>query len=212
MSLFGQDDDTFTSTMLLNMDQLHKQLDKDEFQEDGSMAAFWVINRQFQMFIDSQFTLDYDSQMTDKYFAEYTRIKVKQFRETLLQHMSSVKKFVAEKIPLDADLVVTKSSGTESGKQDTSSMSGNDANADDANIKPVYDEEPMAEIQLTAEYNVTATRQQHTEQPKIINEGRVTEQCQVKSPMLDSSLDNKKIFQEWKHIVLLLNLNIKINL
>ncbi|GJT41297.1 hypothetical protein Tco_0941162 [Tanacetum coccineum] len=42
MSLFGQDVDTFTSTMLLNVDQLQKQLDKDEFQEDGSMAAFWV--------------------------------------------------------------------------------------------------------------------------------------------------------------------------
>ncbi|GJU19115.1 hypothetical protein Tco_1147081 [Tanacetum coccineum] len=40
MSLFGQDVDTFTSTMLLNVDQLQKQLDKDEFQEDGSIAAF----------------------------------------------------------------------------------------------------------------------------------------------------------------------------
>ncbi|GJY94505.1 hypothetical protein Tco_0510866 [Tanacetum coccineum] len=33
MSLFGQDVDTFTSTMLLNVDQLQKQLDKDKFQE-----------------------------------------------------------------------------------------------------------------------------------------------------------------------------------
>ncbi|GJZ23024.1 hypothetical protein Tco_0560483 [Tanacetum coccineum] len=40
MSLFGQDADSFTSIMLLNVDQLQKQLDKDEFQEDGSMAAF----------------------------------------------------------------------------------------------------------------------------------------------------------------------------
>ncbi|GJX10763.1 hypothetical protein Tco_0200622 [Tanacetum coccineum] len=65
MSLYGQDVDTFTSTMLLNVDQLQKQLDKDEFQEDGSMATFWVVNNQSQKFIDSQFTLDYDSQMTD---------------------------------------------------------------------------------------------------------------------------------------------------
>ncbi|GJY45391.1 hypothetical protein Tco_0434454 [Tanacetum coccineum] len=77
MSLFGQDDETFTSTMFLNVDQLQKQLDKYEFQEDGSMAAFWVINKQFQKFIDSQFTLNYDSQRTDKYFAEYPRIEVK---------------------------------------------------------------------------------------------------------------------------------------
>ncbi|GJU34406.1 hypothetical protein Tco_1182760 [Tanacetum coccineum] len=41
-----------------------------------------------------------------------------------------------------------------------------------------------------------ATGQQHTKQPEIITEGRVdqyTEKCQVKSPMIDSSLDNKTI-------------------
>ncbi|GJQ96867.1 hypothetical protein Tco_0008006 [Tanacetum coccineum] len=97
MSLFGQDDDTFTNTMFLNVDQLQKHLDKDDFQEDGSMAAFWVINRQFQKFIDSQFSLDYDSQMTNKYFVEYTRIEVKHFKDTLLQHMGNVKKSVAER-------------------------------------------------------------------------------------------------------------------
>nr|GEU69353.1 hypothetical protein [Tanacetum cinerariifolium] len=51
MSLFGQDADTFTSTMLLNVDHLQKQLDKDEFQEDGSMTAFWGVNNQFQKFM-----------------------------------------------------------------------------------------------------------------------------------------------------------------
>ncbi|GJW44675.1 hypothetical protein Tco_0073474 [Tanacetum coccineum] len=40
MTLFGQDNETFTSTMFLNLDQLQRQLDKDEFQEDKSMAAF----------------------------------------------------------------------------------------------------------------------------------------------------------------------------
>ncbi|GJW82596.1 hypothetical protein Tco_0146571 [Tanacetum coccineum] len=46
---------------------------------------------------------------------------------------------------LDASLVNTSSSGTKYGKQDTSSSSGNDVDADDAYINPVYDEEPMAE-------------------------------------------------------------------
>ncbi|GJW99493.1 hypothetical protein Tco_0183407 [Tanacetum coccineum] len=91
-TLFEQDVQTFTGIMLLNLDQLEKQLDKDEFQGDRSMAAFCVINKQFQMFIDSQFTWDYDSQMTEKYFAEYTGIEVKQFRETLLLHMDAIKK------------------------------------------------------------------------------------------------------------------------
>ncbi|GJU34819.1 hypothetical protein Tco_1183173 [Tanacetum coccineum] len=96
-TLFEQDVQTFTGIMLLNLDQLEKQLDKDEFQGDRSMAAFCVINKQFQMFIDTQSTWDYDSQMTEKYFAEYTGIEVKQFRETLLLHMGNVKKSLAER-------------------------------------------------------------------------------------------------------------------
>ncbi|GJX12033.1 hypothetical protein Tco_0201892 [Tanacetum coccineum] len=68
----GQDVQTFTGIMLLNLDQLEKQLDKDEFQGDRSMAAFCVINKQFQKFIDWQYFLDYDSEMTEEYFAKFT--------------------------------------------------------------------------------------------------------------------------------------------
>nr|GEW12411.1 hypothetical protein [Tanacetum cinerariifolium] len=38
-----------------------------------------------------------------------------------------------------------QSSGTESEMQDESSTSWNDTNVDDADIRPIYDEEPMAE-------------------------------------------------------------------
>ncbi|GKA66948.1 hypothetical protein Tco_0766756 [Tanacetum coccineum] len=79
-------------------------------------------------------------------------------------------------------------------QDDNSRGSGNDTDADDADIRPVYDEEPMAEVQLTAECNIFAIGQQHIEQLEIINEGRVDqyhEQCQVKSHMLDSSPDNQ---------------------
>ncbi|GKA38701.1 hypothetical protein Tco_0731252 [Tanacetum coccineum] len=76
MTLFGQDNDTFTSTMFIYVDQLQNQLDKDEFQEDKSLAAFWVLNNQFQKFIDWQYFLDYDSEMIEKLFSEYTGIKV----------------------------------------------------------------------------------------------------------------------------------------
>ncbi|GJR61425.1 retrotransposon protein, putative, ty1-copia subclass [Tanacetum coccineum] len=44
MTLFGQDNETFTSTMSLNLDQLQRQLDKDEFQEDKSMALILGVN------------------------------------------------------------------------------------------------------------------------------------------------------------------------
>ncbi|GJZ93842.1 hypothetical protein Tco_0666045 [Tanacetum coccineum] len=81
---------------------------------------------------------------------------------------------------LDASLVDTESSETTLKEQDTSSRSGNDAHADDANIRPIYDEEPMAEVQTTAEINIFATGQQHTEHPEFNNEGKVdqnAEQC-----------------------------------
>nr|GFA07102.1 hypothetical protein [Tanacetum cinerariifolium] len=148
--LFGQDVKTFTSMMFLYVDQLEKQLDKEELQEDGSMAAFW---------------------MTNKSFSEYTRIKAKDFKDTLLKHMSSVKKSIVKRArherqydrrvnetqmqmqegevnrgkALDADLIVLESSRTESEKHDTSSKSRNDTHAEDAYINTVNDKEPMAE-------------------------------------------------------------------
>nr|GEX07071.1 hypothetical protein [Tanacetum cinerariifolium] len=129
MTLFGQDNETFTSTMFLYVDQLQNKVDKDEFQEDKTMAAFWVLSNQF---------------------SEYIGIKVKQFRETLLLHMDNVKKSVAErtrhkrqydrrvtKIRMqlreskvvsskawDAGLAVTDSSGTKSDEHITRSCSG----------------------------------------------------------------------------------------
>ncbi|GKA89919.1 hypothetical protein Tco_0811731 [Tanacetum coccineum] len=83
MLLFVQDDETFTSTMFLNVDQLQKPLDKDKFQEDGSMAAFGKAVGQNQ----------------------------------------------------------------------------NDTDANHADIIPIYDEEPMVEIQFTAKCNVFAIGQ-----------------------------------------------------
>ncbi|GJT76354.1 hypothetical protein Tco_1043079 [Tanacetum coccineum] len=66
---------------------------------------------------------------------------------------------------LDVGLVVTESSGTNPDKQDTSSSSENyTTHAVDANIGPVNDEEPFAEVQLTAQHNILANEQQHTEQ------------------------------------------------
>ncbi|GJR51490.1 hypothetical protein Tco_1402011 [Tanacetum coccineum] len=56
--------------------------------------------------------------------------------------MGNVKKPVTE---------ITKSNGSESEVKDDSSRSGNDTNANGADIKHIYDEEPMAEVQLTAE-------------------------------------------------------------
>ncbi|GKB56709.1 hypothetical protein Tco_0912895 [Tanacetum coccineum] len=145
--IFDQDVQTFTGTMFLNLDQLERHLDKEEFQENRSMAAFKI--------------------------------------EEGNVYMGKA---------LDASLVVTERSGTESGKQDTSSRSGNDADADNADIKPVYDKESMAEVQLTIKCNVIAKEQQHAEQPDFINKERVdqdAEQCHDTRPLLAKLIKNK---------------------
>ncbi|GJW00723.1 hypothetical protein Tco_1555974 [Tanacetum coccineum] len=155
--------------MFLNMDQLEKQFDKKEFQEIESMAAFKVLEIQFQMFIKSRIYLD------DEYVTTEEKVDTSK--------------------ALDASLVDIESSVTKSKEQDTSSSSMNDAHVDNADIKPIYDEEPMAEVQTIAEINVLATRQQHTEQPEFNNEGEVdqnTEQYHDTFPLHAKLNNNQK--------------------
>ncbi|GJW35011.1 hypothetical protein Tco_0057931 [Tanacetum coccineum] len=155
-TLFGQDIETFTGTMFLNVDQLEKQLDKDEFKEIESMAAF----------------------------------------KTTEDKVDSSK-------ALDASLVDTESSGIALKEQVTSSRSGNDEHAVDADIKPVYDEEPMTEVHTTAEINIFATGQQHTEQPKFNNEGEVDQnvkQCHDTCP-LPANINDKKTTELSNHLL-----------
>ncbi|GJU80054.1 hypothetical protein Tco_1282419 [Tanacetum coccineum] len=110
------------------------------------------------------------------------------------RQMQTIEENVDTSNAMDASVVDTESSGTESKEQDTSSRSGNDAHADDANIRPIYDEEPMAEVQMTAEINIFATGQQHTEQPEFNNEGEVdqnAEQCHDTCPLPAKLTDNQ---------------------
>ncbi|GKA94103.1 hypothetical protein Tco_0816089 [Tanacetum coccineum] len=120
MSLFGtQDFDTSQVANAPNVDQLQKQLNKDEFQEDGSMAAFWVKTTNSRSYHSKRYT-------------------------TPTPGSEQESKIDTGKA-LDADLVDTESIRTDSTVQDDSSRSGNDTDADDAYIRPIYDEEPMAE-------------------------------------------------------------------
>ncbi|GJV97414.1 hypothetical protein Tco_1548991 [Tanacetum coccineum] len=138
---------SFLSFHVLNVDQLEKQLDKEEFQEIGSMASFKVLEKQFQMFIKSRIYLDDEFVvMTCNYFLQYTQLSIPEFRDTLIQHVESITEGkVGTGKALDASLVNTESNGTKSKEQDTSSRSRDDAHDDDADIRPLYDEEPMAE-------------------------------------------------------------------
>ncbi|GJW35180.1 hypothetical protein Tco_0058100 [Tanacetum coccineum] len=129
--------------------------------------------------------------MTEKLFAEYTGIKVKQFKETLLLHMGNVQKSVAQRTrhkrqhdrrmnerhmqsreskvvsskALDARLVVTQCSRTKSDEHITSSSLGTYiTHVADTDIRLVNDQVPSAEVHLTAQHNVLSNEQQHIDQ------------------------------------------------
>nr|GFB01989.1 hypothetical protein [Tanacetum cinerariifolium] len=62
---------------------------------------------------------------------------------------------------VDDDLVVKESSGTESKVQDDNSRSENDTDVDDADIKPIYNEELMAETTSLLANNADLKAQIH---------------------------------------------------
>nr|GEX30002.1 hypothetical protein [Tanacetum cinerariifolium] len=204
--------------MFLNMEQLEKQLDKEDFQEIGSIDAFNVLETQFQMFITLRVCLnDEYVAMTRNYFIQYTQQAILEFHDTLIQHLGSVKKSIDERAQhkreydswvnerqmqtteekvdmskaLDASSVDTESNRTESKEQDTSSSSGYDAHDDGADIIPIYDEEPMAKVQTTDEINVFAIGQQHTEQPEFNNEGKEREAASAKPHHMIASSNSR---------------------
>ncbi|GKB20884.1 hypothetical protein Tco_0854807 [Tanacetum coccineum] len=110
--------------------------------------------------------------MDSTYYVDTLGLEVQHFRDTLLQHLGNVKKSVAERTrhqrkyerkvnkrqmqtqesnidtgkALDADLVDTESIRTDSTVQDDSSRSGNDTNADDADIRPITTKEPLVDL------------------------------------------------------------------
>ncbi|GKG00252.1 hypothetical protein Tco_0301942, partial [Tanacetum coccineum] len=62
------------------------------------MAAFKVLETQFQMFIKSRIYLDDEYVVTTRnYFLQYTQLAIPEFHDTLMQHLESVKKSIDER-------------------------------------------------------------------------------------------------------------------
>ncbi|GKA30906.1 hypothetical protein Tco_0717211 [Tanacetum coccineum] len=190
-TLFVQDLETFTGTMFLNMDQPEKQLDNKEFQEIRSMASFKVLETQFQMFIKSRIYLDDEYVViTRSYFLQYTQLEIPEFLNILIQYMESVKKSIDKreihKREYDSRVNERQMQTTEGNVDTCKALDASLVNTE-RNIRPIYDEEPMAKVQITTKINVFAIGQQHTEQPEFNNEGEVdqnAEQCHDTCPFL----------------------------
>ncbi|GJZ56550.1 hypothetical protein Tco_0611743 [Tanacetum coccineum] len=118
------------------------------------MLVFKVLVTQFQTFIKSRTYFDDEYVvMTRKYFLEYTQLEIREFHVTLIQHMEYVIKSIDKRTLHKREYgssVNERQMQTTEEKVDTSTTLN-------ANIKPIYDEEPMAEVPKTADNNFFAT-------------------------------------------------------
>ncbi|GJY64974.1 hypothetical protein Tco_0466434 [Tanacetum coccineum] len=187
--------------MFHNLDQLRLQFERENLQEVNAKTCLGVLRTQFKEFFAFKGvnSLDYLNQLKQEDFKDYTGCKPETYRSNLLNYLDILEKFIDKRVLkygelwmkesemqmqegkvdtiklLDDSLFVMESSRTKSEKHDTSSRSRNDTYAEDADVRPKYDEEPLTEVQLTAKHNVLANEQQHTEQSKPIYDMYVLE-------------------------------------
>nr|GFC22506.1 hypothetical protein [Tanacetum cinerariifolium] len=101
---------------------------------------------------------------------------------------------------LDVGLVVTKSNETKSERHVSSSKYGNDTHAEDEIINSVNDKQPMAEVQLSAEDNILASVQQHSEQSESIYDTFLLEKVDRNTNSTNMSHRGREIDQNAKNV------------
>ncbi|GJV44585.1 hypothetical protein Tco_1429121 [Tanacetum coccineum] len=211
VALFDQDNQTFTESLLFNLDNLEKKLDREEFQETESIGAFRVLMKQFRTLINFRYCFDdFDGAMIRK--AQHKQENNRKVNDRVMQSKEGK---VDSSKALDAGLVVTESNETKSERHVSSSRSGKDTHAEDADINSVNDKQPLAEVQLTVQHDTLANEQQHSVQSEPIYDTHLlekvdrntipdstnmchrggeieqnAEKCQVSCPLLDLSFDN----------------------
>ncbi|GJR20547.1 hypothetical protein Tco_0969074 [Tanacetum coccineum] len=209
MALLNQDNQTFTESLLLNLGNLEKQLDREEFQETESIK---YTRTEIQQFRDA---LIQHMKSVKKSIDERAQHKRENNRRVNDRVMQSKEGKVDSSTTLDVGLVVTESNETESERHVSSSRSEKDTHAEDAEINSVNDKQPLAEVQLTVQHDTLANGQQHYVQSEPIYDThmlekvdrntipdstnmchrggeieRNAEKCQVSCPLLDLSFDN----------------------
>ncbi|GKB58713.1 hypothetical protein Tco_0914899 [Tanacetum coccineum] len=243
--LFGEEHQTFRLKMLHNLDQLRLQFERENLLEVNAKTCLEVFRTQFKEFPqkgrDLLKYLDILERLIDKTvikrLIDQIVLKYDEFRmkDCEVKTIKEIEKPLNEAIPHEHKIeksfklqskdvqinlmqegkVDMESSETKSDEQNTSSRSGNDADTDDAVIRPVNDQEPLVEVQLTAPHNVLANEPQHTDQSESMYDPYLLEKvdsnttpdltnmshrggeidqnakkCQVSCPLLDPSFDN----------------------
>ncbi|GJZ39588.1 hypothetical protein Tco_0586151, partial [Tanacetum coccineum] len=141
----------FKRTFFQDLDLLEQHLTKDILSQTDCKTILTKLITTFENAFNSEFkehmqkytrfnAQSFQDAMIYKYFVEYTGIEVKHFRDTLLQHMGNVKKSVAERTRHKRQMQTQAKSEV----QDDNIRSENDTDAEDADIRRIYDEDPMA--------------------------------------------------------------------
>nr|GEU90027.1 hypothetical protein [Tanacetum cinerariifolium] len=139
ITLFGQDYEIFTKCGGTNSDE-HITRSSSE------TCITHVMDADIRPVNDQEPSVEYDRRMDER-------------------HMRSRESKVFSIKALDASLVVTECSETKSDEHITSNSSRTYiTHVVDADIRPVNDQEQSAEVHLTAQDNVFANEQQHTDQ------------------------------------------------
>ncbi|GJT22692.1 hypothetical protein Tco_0892629 [Tanacetum coccineum] len=200
-SFFGEEHQTFRLKMFYNLDQLRLQLERENLLEVNPRTCLEALRTQFKEFFSSKGLQSQDVQINPVHAvddslsisksswieSEFNNALSKSVNETQLQQHESL---VTECTTLEAnlsmdvkalhaDLVVMESKGTEYGKHDTSSSSGTYiTHAVDADIRPVNDQVPFAEV----DSNTTPDSTNMCHRGGEIDQD--AEQYQAKSPLL----------------------------
>ncbi|GJX21758.1 hypothetical protein Tco_0226203 [Tanacetum coccineum] len=192
-SFFGEEHQTFRVKMFHNLDQLRLQLERDNLLEVNPRTFLEALRTQFKEFLASKGNLDTLEAVIHKAVITYGRLQLlsqdvqinpvqavddrlivskssgieseknnalsKSVNETQLQqHESLVTKSTTVEVNLNTDIkaldagsVITESRRTKSDKHDSGSSSRTYITyVVDADIRPVNDQVPFAEVQLTA--------------------------------------------------------------
>ncbi|GJY37280.1 hypothetical protein Tco_0422658, partial [Tanacetum coccineum] len=188
-SFFGEEHQTFRLKMFHNLDQLRQLLERENLLEVNARTCLEALRTQFKEFFSSKRLQSQDGQINPVHAvddslsvsksswieSEFNNALSKLVNETQLQqHVSLVTESTTLEAnlsmdvnALDVGLAVTESNGTNSYKQDTSSSSGTYiTHVVDADIRPVNVQVSSAEVHLTAQHNVLANEQQHSDQSK----------------------------------------------
>nr|GEW05300.1 retrotransposon protein, putative, Ty1-copia subclass [Tanacetum cinerariifolium] len=150
---------------------------------DNSAAISWPKNQKFRKPLDTLKENIIIPLMKKRHYDRRVNKRMMQTQES---------KVVLRKA-LDANLVVMESNEIESGKQDTSSSSGNNiTHAVDADIRPVNNQVPFAELQLTAKHNVLANEEHHTEQSEPIYDTYLFENVDINTTPNSTNMSHRR--------------------